>query len=151
MYEFTLENALVMDTTTLQTIPGQKQAETALDNLAGQGILGSLCVIMIIALFFAIRSILKAKDDRISDQRQMIDALQKLNEGSRDLAIELNKASSNLVMESSKNQDALKSALTNQDRSLTDLTLAIRELHDEDLQLRVAVADLRHTNGRSGR
>jgi hypothetical protein len=60
-------------------IPGQKQAEAALDNLAGQGILGSLCVLMIIALFFAVRAIMKAKDDRISDQRTMIDALQKLN------------------------------------------------------------------------
>ena len=34
--------------------PGQKQAEDALSNIAGQGILGSLCVLLIVALFFAI-------------------------------------------------------------------------------------------------
>jgi uncharacterized membrane protein YhiD involved in acid resistance len=141
-----------MDTsTTLQGVPGQKQAETALDNLAGQGILGSLCVIMIIALFFAVRAILRAKDDRIGDQRMMIEALQKLNDASRELAIELNKASSNLVVESTKNHDAVKNALTAQDRSLTDLVQTVRELRDEELQLRVAVTDLRHTNGRSAR
>lgn len=137
-----------MDTTTLQGVPGQKQAETALDNLAGQGILGSLCVIMIIALFVSVRAILRAKDDRIGDQRLMIEALQKLNDASRELAIEMNKASSNLVVEASKNHDAVKSALRSQERSLGDLTQAIRELTVEDLQLRVAVTDLRHSNGR---
>lgn len=137
-----------MGTTTLQGVPGQKQAETALDNLAGQGILGSLCVIMIIALFVSVRAILRAKDDRIGDQRLMIEALQKLNDASRELAIEMNKASSNLVVEASKNHDAVKSALRSQERSLGDLTQAIRELTVEDLQLRVAVTDLRHSNGR---
>lgn len=138
-------------TTTLQGVPGQKQAETALDNLAGQGILGSLCVIMIVALFVSVRAILRAKDDRIGDQRMMIEALQKLNDASRELAIEMNKASSNLVAESAKSHDTLKNALTNQDRSLRDLTQSVRELCDENLQLRVAVMDLRHANGRPPR
>lgn len=132
----------------MDSLPGQKQAETALDNLAGQGILGSLCVILIISLFFAVRSIMRAKDDRISDQRLMIESLQKINDASKELAIEVNKSTSNLVAESSRNTDSLKSALASQERSLGDLSKLIREQHEDSIKLCVAVNDLRHNRGR---
>ena len=132
----------------MDALPGQKQAETALDNLAGQGILGSLCVIMIVALFFAVRAIMKAKDDRISDQRLMIESLQKVNDASKELAIEVNKSTVNMVAESSKNAEAIKTSIATQERSLTDLTQSIRDLREESLQLRVAVTDLRHGSSR---
>jgi uncharacterized protein HemX len=72
--------------------PGQKQAEDALSNIAGQGILGSLCVLLIIALFLAIKGWLKSKDERLDDQKEMLKALKEMNDASAKLAIESNRA-----------------------------------------------------------
>ncbi len=124
-------------------IPGQKQSEQALDTLAGQGILGSLCVLLIVALFFTIKSLLKAKDDRFADQKLMTETLEKHNEAAKELAVEMNKAASNLVVESTKNMDAMKNTLSAQERSMDDLARVISGLQQEGMQLRVTAMNFK--------
>jgi hypothetical protein len=34
-----------------------------------QGILGVMCVLLMVALFFTVKALLKSKDDRITDQK----------------------------------------------------------------------------------
>lgn len=75
----------------LQPVPGQKVAEDALSNIAREGILGSLVVLLVVALFFAIRGWLKAKDDRLDAHKEMGQALKDMNKASNDLAIETNR------------------------------------------------------------
>jgi hypothetical protein len=119
--------------------PGQTHAEQALDNLAGQGILGSTCVLLIIALFYSIRLLLKAKDDRHADQKAMAEALSKLNDAARQLTVEMNKSASNLVVEAARSQDSMRNALSNQEKSLEELTSAIRDLGKEQTSLQIAL------------
>lgn len=123
----------------LQDVPGQKQTENALDTLAGQGILGSLCVLLIIALFFTVKALLKAKDDRFADQKLMTETLEKHNEAAKDLAIELNKATSSMMVEQTKNLDILKNALTNQEDSFEDTADALHKLQEEVMELKLTI------------
>lgn len=120
-----------------QDIPGQKQTESALDTLASQGVLGSLCVLLIVALFFTIKALLKAKDDRFTDQKQMSEILERHNEAAKELAIELNKSMADLVNQATKSMDQAQNALLRQENSLDDLTRAVTALQQETITLRV--------------
>lgn len=129
-------------------IPGQKQSEEALDTLSRQGILGSFCVLLIIALFVTIKALLKAKDDRFADQKLMVETLEKHNQAAKELAVEMNKAASNLVVESTKNMDAMKNTLSAQERSMDDMARTVTGLQQEAMQLRVSVSNFKCSGGK---
>lgn len=95
-------------TATTAQVPSSKPAEDALGNIAGQGILGSLCVILIVALVWVARALLKEKDKRFTDQKALLDLAEKHNEAAKVLAIE-----------ATKSQMELSNALTNQSSVLT--------------------------------
>ena len=95
-------------------VPGQKPAEDALNNIAGQGILGSLCVILIVALYFSLRAIFKEKDQRFNDQQALLALAEKYNDAAKELAVE-----------ATKNQAELANALTNQCGTLTNVQHAL--------------------------
>jgi len=131
----------------LDSLPGQKQSEDALSNLVSQGTLGSTCALLIVALFFAVKSIMKAKDDRFQDQKAMTEVLGKSNEAARELAIEMNRASSNLVIESTRHLDAVRNTLLAQEKSLDDLSEAIDALREENTNLRVMAQNFKCSRG----
>lgn len=131
-----------------QEIPGQKQTESALDTLADQGVLGSLCVLLIVALFFAVKALLKAKDDRFNDQRLMTEALERHNSAAKELAVEMNKAASNLVIESTKSLELVKVTLASQERALTEHTRSIASLQQESMQFRMSAQNFKCTGGK---
>lgn len=124
-------------------IPGQKQTETALETIVGQGVLGSLTVILIVALFLTIKALLKSKDDRIQDQKLMSDALGRYAETAKELAIEMNKAASNMLVEQNRNLDHVKNTLSNQDRSLVELRGVIGGLQTEQTYLKHTIGNLK--------
>lgn len=93
---------------------------TGLTEILRQGILGVLCVLLIIALYFSIKALLKAKDDNIEAQKSMSEALQKLNEAARDFTIETNKSTTNMVTENGRNYDKIATALANQEKAFHD-------------------------------
>ena len=119
--------------------PGQKQAEDALTAIASQGILGTLCVLLIIALFYSIRGWLKAKDDRVNDQQIMTQALQGYNEEAKNLAIELNAHAATLATETAKSNEGLRStlatALTGFQQEQSRTTNALTMLQQEQVRL----------------
>jgi uncharacterized protein HemX len=125
----------------LQEVPGQKQAEGALDTLAGQGILGSLCVLLIVALFLAMKSLLKAKDDRFNDQKMMVEALQKHNEAAKEFAIEMNKSANTVLAEVKGLSESLKNTLHGQEKSFDDLQDAVKDFERELTRVRVQFGD----------
>jgi len=117
--------------TASQAVPGQKPAEDALGNLAGQGILGSLCVLLIVALVFTIRALLKEKDRRFSDQKALLDVVERHNAAAKDLAIEATKSQTELSNTLTNQQTALTSvqtALAAQTPAMTGLTTAVNQL-----------------------
>lgn len=122
-----------------QQVPGQKASEDALGNLAGQGILGSLLVLALVAIFLLVRALLKSKDDRFTDQKAMAEALGKVNEGTKDLAIEMKEHAANQVVEANKSQDAMRNALVSQEKSLSEMKTSVNGLQQEQARLAAAV------------
>lgn len=104
--------------------PGQKQAEDALSTIAGQGILGALCVLLIVALFLSIKGWLKSKDERLEDQKEMAKALKEMNDASAKLAIESNRGA-----------DGMKTALDNLAKSNKDLEEKVGVMEKQQVQL----------------
>ncbi len=130
-------------------IPGQKQTESALDTIASQGVLGSLCVLLMVALFVTVRALLKAKDDRIHDQRLMTDTISRHNDAAKDLAIEMNKSASHMLVEQNRSLDIVKNTLNTQDKTLESLRTTITGLTQEQIGLKASMVNLKCTNGRS--
>ena len=118
-----------------ELVPGQKPAEDALSKLAEQGVLGAIVVLLAVALFFTIRALLKSKDDRFADQKAMAEALVKVNEASKDLAIEMKEHSANQVIEFSKSQEATKNALIAQEKAHTEMRSQLTVLQQEQARL----------------
>jgi len=95
-------------------VPGQQQAEDALTSLITQGALGSICVLLIIALYFAIRALLAEKDKRIADRDQFAGTLSNLNTAAKELA-----------GEALKTQRELQTVLATQTATLSGVQLAM--------------------------
>lgn len=122
-----------------QVVPGQKPTEDALSVIASHGILGALCVILIVALFITVRALFKEKDSRFTDQKTMSDTLKGLNDAARDLAIEMNQSASELTVEANRAQDSVKLALERQERSLKDVEEALQDLQREQMRLGISI------------
>lgn len=101
--------------------------QSALGYLLTQGVLGSLCVLLIIALAFTAKALLKSKDDRVQDQKDMAKELSAINASLQDLVVETNKHASELAIDATRSQDNVRSALTAQERSLTELKHSIEQ------------------------
>jgi len=117
--------------TTSQTVPGQKPAEDALGNIASQGILGSICVLLIIALVFTIRALLREKDRRFNDQKALLEVVERHNTAAKELAIEATKSQAELGNALTNQQSALTSVQTTlaaQTPAMTNLTNAVNQL-----------------------
>lgn len=126
-----------------QAVPGQKPAEDALGTIAAQGILGAICVLLVVALFLTIRALLKAKDDRVTDQKAMTDALGKYNDAAKDLAIQMKEHAANQTIEANKTQESVRNTLSSQEKSFIELRNAVSNLQQEQARLGATVG-VRH-------
>ncbi len=112
-------------------IPGQKPAEDALGTIAGQGILGSLCVLLIVALGWTLRGWLKEKDRRFTDQNALLEVVRANNEAVKDLAVEAMKSQMELSNALSNQTTAftnVEGKLNSQKTSLDNLTAAVNRM-----------------------
>lgn len=119
----------------LSQVPQQDHVDSALDTILAQGVLGAIAVLLAVAFFVAIRGWLQEKDGRRNDQKEMAKALEGINSSLRDLVIEGNKHASNLVVDASRSQDAVKTALHNQERALDDMREMVDRLQQEQVRL----------------
>jgi len=119
----------------LQPVPGQQPAEDALHTLASQGVLGSISVLLIVALFFSIKALLKSKDDRITDQKAMTDALGKMNDATSGLAIQMKEHASTQTIEANRVHETVRSTISSQEKSLDDLKDSVTALQQEQARL----------------
>ena len=112
-------------------VPGQKPAEDALGVIAGQGILGSLCVLLIVALGWALRGWLKEKDRRFTDQKALLDLAERHNEAAKELAVEATKSQMELSNTLANHTNALvhmEAKLNTQQSSLDNLSATVNRM-----------------------
>lgn len=76
-------------------------------NLLEYGVLGTLVVLLSIALYLSIRALLKAKDDHLADKDRATEAATKQASEAVALAGETNRITEALTEESAKAHDAL--------------------------------------------
>jgi hypothetical protein len=116
-------------------VPQPDHVDSALNTILAQGVLGAIAVLLAVAFFVAIRGWLHEKDGRRTDQKEMAKALEGINVALRDLVIECNKHASNLAIEAARSQDAMKGALQNQERALSDVRETVSKLQTEQVRL----------------
>ena len=112
----------------LAQVPGQQSAEDALTSLITQGTLGSICVLLIIALYLAIRALLAEKDKRIADRDKFADSLSALNMAAKELAGEALKTQKELqgvLATQTATLSGVQNALTGNTAAVTGNTMAI--------------------------
>lgn len=121
--------------TLLQTVPGLKPAESALETLIGQGALGALVVILTVALGVTIRLLLKEKDQRVSDQKAYTDALKAMNDAAHELTLEVSRSGADQMREASRDQEAVRMSMDRQQRAFEGLSRTIEQLKEEQVRL----------------
>lgn len=130
--------------------PGQDQANSALSNIAEYGILGSFCVLLVIALFIATRGWLQEKDNRREDLSKMATAREKDNEALKALTIELKEHSTQLVLDARTSQDGMTNTLARQENAFDDLNRTVASLQNEQVKTSTAVENLKNEQVRLG-
>jgi biopolymer transport protein ExbB/TolQ len=115
--------------------PSQKHVDGAFDVILAQGLLGAICILLTAALIVSLRGWLKEKDARREDRKEMSDALKEVNDSLRDLVIEGNKHSSNVVVDFNRSTDAMKNAAYNQEKAFEALRTSISALQQEQARI----------------
>ena len=109
--------------------------KSAYEYLLTQGVLGVLCVLLIFALVWTVKNLLKSKDERVHDQKKYTEALHDLNEAVRELAIELNKSSSAMTHEVLRSNDLTRTTLGTLEKSQDNVARSLDSLKNEQVRL----------------
>ena len=109
--------------------------KSAYEYLLTQGVLGVLCVLLIFALVWTVKNLLKSKDERVHDQKKYTEALHDLNEAVRELAIELNKSSSTMTHEVLRSNDLTRTTLGTLEKSQDNVARSLDSLKNEQVRL----------------
>lgn len=120
--------------TTAQPIKG------AYEYLLTQGVLGVMCVLLIVALIWSVKNLLKSKDDRVQDQAKYADALKGFNEAVRDLTIEMNKSANDTANDVLRSNEGLKISMATLEKSHEKLARDVDELKNEQVRLTANMA-----------
>lgn len=114
---------------------GQKQAESALGTVLEYGLLGAICVLLLFALIYVTRALLKEKDDRREDQSKMATARENDNKALQALTIEMKEHAAQQQVEATRTQDAVRNVLENQKDALGEVERALNTLQQEQVRL----------------
>jgi hypothetical protein len=108
------------------------------------GVWGAFVVLLIMALvavlgilWKVVKSLLKAKDDRLSDQKSMTDILTKLNDTLKDQAVESSALASRLSVETNNNNTQVKECAQQTAQKVEKLEASIVQLQHQQAVLLV--------------
>lgn len=107
----------------------------AYEYLLTQGVLGVLCVLLIVALIWSVKNLLKAKDDRIQDQAKYADALRGYNEAVKDLTVEMNKSANDTANDVLRSNEGLRISIATLEKSHEKLARDVDGLKNEQVRL----------------
>lgn len=122
--------------------PSEKTITTAYEMFLEKGITGAVAVLAIAALIWAVAKLLKSKDERIQDQAVFSESLKKTSEMIAALTVEVNKATTNALAESSRSSVAFATSVQLLEKSVKDLDGKVSSLRDEHVRV---VASLSNT------
>lgn len=112
----------------------------AYEYLLTQGVLGVMCTLLIVALIWSVKNLLKAKDDRIQDQAKYTEALKGFNEAVRDLTVEMNKSANDTANDVLRSNEGLKISMASLEKSHEKLSRDVDELKTEQVRLAANMA-----------
>jgi hypothetical protein len=136
---FTYEQAPFRVTNLALAYQAVEPAQGALSKIADQGVLGAICVLLITAVGWTLRGWLREKDDRRVDQKSMGEAVKDVSDGAKDMTIEMKGFMSNMVVETSKSNESVRSALTGFEREHIELRRSVDDLRNEQVRLAAAL------------
>jgi len=113
--------------------------DSLLAGLAEQGkLLGILCAIFILAIVFLFRALMKAKDQSVEDQKLRLEdqkayakTLEKGNEATQKLTLEIKEFTSDLMVKYVQERGEVKNAMANQSREFDEMERQHKESQDE--------------------
>jgi len=129
---------------------GQKQTESALGTVLEYGLLGAICVLLIVSLVYSIRGWLREKDNRREDLSQMATARENDNKALQALTIEMKEFAAQQQVEATRTQDGVKNTLEGQKDDLNDLKRAAEQETAKFGEMRTAVDMLKDEQVRLG-
>lgn len=127
----TAETTTTAATTAAPDVP----VKGAYEFLLTQGVLGVMSVLLIAALVWSVKNLLKSKDDRISDQGKYADALKSINEAVRDLTVEMNKSATATANDVLRSNEGLRISVGGLEKSHEKLSRDLDELKTEQVRL----------------
>lgn len=114
--------------------------DSAYKYLLTQGVLGVMCIFLIVALIWLAKNLLQSKDDRIADQKKYADALHGINEAVKELTIEMHKSSSDTANSVVVSNEATRIAVGSLEKSNERVIGAVDDLVKEQVRLTAAMA-----------
>jgi len=120
-------------------VAGEEEVKGAYEYLLTQGVLGVLCVLLIVGLVWAMKNLLQAKDDRVSDQKKYAEALYGINEAVKDLTIEMNKSATDTSNEVLRSNEAVRVTVSSLERTQDKLSNNLDNLQKEQVRLTAAL------------
>lgn len=119
--------------------PTAEPVSSAYEYLLTQGVLGVMCLLLIIALVWILKSLLMAKDARVDDQKKYAEALHQINDAVKGLAIEMNRSSSDTANEVLRSNESTRITVGSLEKSNDKLTRSLEALKDEQVRLGAAL------------
>lgn len=108
---------------------------TALSALIDQGLIGAVCVLLIGAVIYLARALLKSHLDRVNDQKAYAETLQKTSEGVRDLIVEMNRSAVDVAADIARHNQATQTALGSLTHAVEKLDSRVDSLKDAQIHL----------------
>lgn len=130
--------------------PGAEPIDSAYKYLLTQGILGVVCLLLILALVWVSKNLLQSKDDRIADQKKYAEALHGINDAVKELTIEMHKASGDTASSVLVSNEATRIAVGTLEKTNDRVASALGELKNEQVRLGASVESLRNDQFRGG-
>lgn len=127
--------------------PGPVEAAQALDTILGQGVLGSICILLIIAVVFLTKALMKSNKDRISDLTTYANKIKEGNEAMYELVIETNKATAHTASEVLLSNRELSSKVGSLETSVQQANNTLGNLKDQQVRLEMTVSRGGNNNG----
>src|SRR5262245_37685252 len=100
--------------------PKEKTVMTAYEMFLDKGITGAVAVLAIAGLIWAVVKLLQSKDERIKDQALFSESLKRTNEVIANLTVEVNKATTGALAESSRSSMVLAASVQTLEKSVRD-------------------------------
>ena len=116
-----------------------KVETSALETLLNQGVVGSLCVLLIATVVFLAKALMKAHQDRVTDLTTYAQKIKEGNEAMYDLVAETSKAVAHNSSETVLSNREVTTKVAGLESKITGMEQAVTLLKEQQIRLEVAI------------